>query len=204
MPSHYPQFRRSILRETNADGRQLPIPATTGSGLKPRRGGLFIATNTHRLFFLFFGGAAFAMTMSAKMSAPQHAPDMGMATAPRRRKTKAGRTICVLPYKQATPTGFGMHAAKSEPYMSPAKMWVMTRHLCRFTVRLSARVKLFGNFPAVRALKRHKCRAPSAVTGGSYDFAKCMVWPCRSCRLQRPDIFSARTKGGPTTVIRLV
>src|SRR5258706_12571431 len=37
---------------------------------KPRRGGLFLATNTHRLFFLFFGGAAFATPIRAMMSAP--------------------------------------------------------------------------------------------------------------------------------------
>ena len=115
------------MRETNADGRQLPIPATNGNGLKPRKGGLFIATNTHRLFFLFFSGAAFTTTVSAKMLALQHAPGMVMAAAPRRRKTKSGGTIYVLPYKQATPTGFGMQADNSEPYMSPAKMWVMTR-----------------------------------------------------------------------------
>jgi len=66
---HYPQVQRSISRETNADGRQIHIPATSRNALKPRRGGLFITTNTLRLFFLFFGGAAFARTIQAKLSA---------------------------------------------------------------------------------------------------------------------------------------
>jgi len=73
---------------------------------KPRRGGLFIATSTYKLFFLFFGGAAFAMTVPARMSAPHHALRMEMDTAPRRRKTKRKAIIGVLTYKQATPAGF--------------------------------------------------------------------------------------------------
>ncbi len=74
-------------------------------GIKPRRGGLFIATNMHRLFFLFFGGAAFATTMLARISAPNHvlrAETLAHAAPP---KNKKKGTIYVLPYKQATPTG---------------------------------------------------------------------------------------------------
>jgi hypothetical protein len=147
------------LRETNADGRQLLIPATTEHGLKPSRGGLFIATNTHRLFFLFFGGAAFATIMPAKMSAPQNAPGLEMATVPRRRKTKSGGTIYVLPYKQATPPGFGMQAGNSEPYMSPAKMWVMTSASARCLSPAPRPINRFNGFPAF-----HLCSPVPFVT----------------------------------------
>jgi hypothetical protein len=57
-------------------------------GFKPQRGGLFIATSAHRLFFLFFGGAALATTMPARISAPNHARRMEMLVAPHRGKTK--------------------------------------------------------------------------------------------------------------------
>jgi len=85
-----------------------------------------MATTTRRLFFLFFGGAAFATTILVKMSAPNHTLHKEMLVTPRRRKTKRRRTICVLLYKQATPTGFGMQADNSESYLSSAEMCVMT------------------------------------------------------------------------------
>jgi hypothetical protein len=117
------------LRETNADGRWLHIVVPNRSGFKPQRGGLFMATNAHRSFFLFFGGAAHATTMPANLSAPNHARRMAMLIAPRRRKTKRERTICILPYKQATPLGFMLQANYRQSYVSPSTMWVITRRL---------------------------------------------------------------------------
>ena len=68
---------------------------------------------------------------------------MEIATTPRRRKTKSGGTIYVLPYKQATPTGFGMQADNREPYMSPLKMRVMTSRSRRFHVRMLSELRVF-------------------------------------------------------------
>src|SRR6266581_2747662 len=87
-------------------GAKLPILQPLRDGLKPRRGGLFIANERPQLFLLFFGGAAFAMNMAAwNVSAGNFLPRPSFA-APRRRKTKRTEMIGALPYKQATPTGF--------------------------------------------------------------------------------------------------
>ena len=56
---HYPQLRRSFFTETYPNLHR-PCPCSQPSdGLKPRRGGLFIATDVPGPPFLFFGGAAF-------------------------------------------------------------------------------------------------------------------------------------------------
>ena len=91
------------MRESNADRYQFHLPATTRDGLKPRRGGLFIATNTHSLFFLFFGGAARASisTRGTWMGADILDGIVVANAAPPKNKKKG--TIYVLPYKQATP-----------------------------------------------------------------------------------------------------
>ncbi len=114
------------MRESNADRYQFHLPATTRDGLKPRRGGLFIATNTHSLFFLFFGGAARAsLSMRRTWLGVASLACMVVANgAPPKNKKKG--TIYVLPYKPATPTGFVTQADNSEPDISAAKMWVMT------------------------------------------------------------------------------
>ena len=115
------------MRDTTAGRHQLHAPATTPDRLKPRRGGLFIATNTRGLFFLFFGGAALATTVPGKRSALNHAPGLGRATVPRRRKTRRSDKMGGSRYTQATPTGFGEQADSSQCYVSTEKMWVMTR-----------------------------------------------------------------------------
>jgi hypothetical protein len=49
---------------------------------------------------------------------------MEILTTPRRRKTKRKGTIYVLPYKQATPTGFATQADNREHFIRPKRMWV--------------------------------------------------------------------------------
>src|SRR6266516_5717755 len=51
-PCHYPHLRGGFLRDTNANRGPPQIPATARDGLKPRRGGLFIA-NEHPEIILF-------------------------------------------------------------------------------------------------------------------------------------------------------
>ena len=94
-------------------------------GVKPRRGGLFITTDAPRLFFLFFGGAAFAQRIAAKAPASNNILRTEVVHAPRRRKTKRLAAIVVLPYKQATPTGFLTQATSSQPHTKQLEMWVM-------------------------------------------------------------------------------
>jgi len=98
--------------------------------LKPRRGGLFIATNTRRLLFLFFGGAAFATSMPGKMSALNHALWTEMLIAPRRRKTKNNGVAGGAHYKRATPTGFVIQANNGHAETRPPKMCVVPGVLC--------------------------------------------------------------------------
>src|SRR6266542_6273219 len=76
-------------------------------GLKPRRGGLFIATNPRKLFFLFFGGAA-------RCSFPDVARGWLLTSCsqfslqrPRRRKTKRKRTIARYPINRPPLRGLG-------------------------------------------------------------------------------------------------
>jgi hypothetical protein len=80
---------------------QIHTPATVREGLKPQRGGLFIAPNTNRLFFLFFGGAS-AKRSSAKIQASNLGLRFEPIPASRRRKTKRKSNICVSCYEQAT------------------------------------------------------------------------------------------------------
>src|SRR6266496_183912 len=63
-------------------------------GLKPRRGGLFIATNPRRLFFLFFGGAARCSFPDVERGWILPSCSQFSLQRPRRRKTKRKRTIC--------------------------------------------------------------------------------------------------------------
>src|ERR1043165_8646270 len=61
---------------------------------------------------------------------------------PRRRKTKRRGTICVLPYKQATPAGFAVEATNSQPYARLSEMWVMTRRLRPFLVQAPSSLRI--------------------------------------------------------------
>src|SRR6266513_2324714 len=98
----------------------LPNSCNRRDRLKPRRGWPVYSQQTPpKLFFLFFGGAAFVMTMPAWKLSAQLTLRAQRVIAPRRRKTKRKAMIGVLPYKQATPTGFGAPADRNNPYIIP-------------------------------------------------------------------------------------
>jgi len=72
-------------------------------GVKPHRGGLFIAVDEPRLFFLIFGRAAPAILSRLEVRLNVGILAHARLVKPRRRKAKRNGTFCVLPYKQATP-----------------------------------------------------------------------------------------------------
>ena len=115
-----------FLTETYTDLHLSHRCGQRSDGVKPRRGGLFIATDAPNPFFLFVGGAAFAKRIAAKVPASNHVLDTEMIHAPRRRKTKRKGKICVFPYKQATPTRFMTQPTNSLPHIRQLKMCVMT------------------------------------------------------------------------------
>src|SRR5437016_4067395 len=79
-----------------------------GQDLKPRKGGIFVGTNTPRHFLFVF------RRRESGGSAPSYAGDVMVLE--RRRKTKRKRRLCVdVCYKDATPTGFGHHMFSRVP-----------------------------------------------------------------------------------------
>jgi hypothetical protein len=69
-PFHNPHLGVISYSEPNAGGRWLHIVVPDRDGFKPQRGGLFIATNINKLFFLFFGGVALATTCPPSCQRP--------------------------------------------------------------------------------------------------------------------------------------
>jgi|ERR1051325_636072 hypothetical protein len=133
-PCHYPHLRRNFLTKANADLHRPHSGDHSSDGLKPRRGGLFIATDAPKIVLFVFRRRGNSKGDPTGLPASKQALRTEMVRVPRRRKTKRSGTLCVLPYKQATPTGFAIQPAISKPQTGPQEMWVMTRRLRRFIV----------------------------------------------------------------------
>src|SRR5437899_10778695 len=104
--AHYAQHWNGVVKKTDPNPRQQRSIGQREHGSKPRRGGLFIATDNLKLSFLFFGCAAYAEPTPVRMPAADHTRNAQIFAAPRSRKTKKKNVVCVHDYKQATPTGF--------------------------------------------------------------------------------------------------
>src|SRR2546430_468889 len=136
-------------------------PVTVRDGLKPRRGGLFIANERPQIILFVFRRRGFCTDnahLEYQYSTCFRGARVHGAALPKNKKKR--NDLRILPINRPPLRGFGSGADNSEPNTSASKMWVMTR-------LRSARVPL-GRVPrTARAVvaKADQRNAPKAELG---------------------------------------